>query len=142
MAAATARRRGGETARWRDDASATRSRLDRHARTRPRLRRRRRPPAKRRSLEVWPFSGTGASTKRVVVGGAEGIHRLVETVLLFARWCVKRNFVDVRRQVVREVPARLLATQGLLACLSDETTFNKHYEQCEAEVRRDAQQAV
>ena len=72
MAAATARRRGGETARWRDDTSATRSRLDRHARTRPRLRLR--PPAKRRSLEVRPFGGSGASAQRVVVGGEEGTH--------------------------------------------------------------------
>ena len=142
MAAATARRRGGETARWRDDASATRSRLDRHAGTRPRLQKRGRPQAKRRSLEVQPFGGAGAITKCVVVGGEESFHRLVETVLLFARWCVGLDHLNVRRRVVREVVARLLATQGLLACLSDENTFNKHYEHCEAEVRRDAQQAV
>ena len=129
-------------ARWRDDASATRLRLDRHARTRPRLRRRRRPPAKRRSLEVRPFGGTGASAQRVVVGGEEGVYRLVETVVFVSRWCVGRNLVDVRRLVVLEVAARLLATQGLLACLSDETTFNKHHEQREAEVRRDAQHTV
>ena len=139
MAVAKARRRGGETARWRDDASATRSRITRHALTRQRQRRRRRPPAKRRSLEVRPFGGTGARAQRVVVGGEEGVHRLVEMVLLFACWCVGRNLVDVRRRVVREVAASLLATQGLLACLNDETTFNKHHELCEAEVRRNAQ---
>ena len=144
MEAATARRRCGETARWRNDASATRSRLDRHARTRPRLqwRRRRRPPARGRSLKVWPFGGTGASAQRVVVGCKEGVHLLVETVLLVARQCVGRDLVGARRHVVREVAARLLATQSLLTCLSDETILNEHYKQRETEVRRDAQQAV
>ena len=144
MAPSTARRRGGERARWRDDASATRSRLDRHARTQPRLRRRRRrrPPAKQRSLEVWPFGGAGASAQRVVVGGEKGVHRLVETVLLVARWCVGRDLVDARRRVIHEVASRLLATQGLLTCLGDETISNEHYEQREAKVRRDTQHAV
>ena len=140
MTAATAKRRDGETARWQDGPSATRSRLDRHARTRPR--RRRRPPAKRRLLEVWPFGSTGASAQRVVVGGEEGVDRFVKTVLLGARWCVTRDLVDVRRRVIREVATRLLATQGFLACLSDEAIFYEHYKQREAEVRRDSQQAV
>ena len=87
VTAATARRLDGETARWRDDASATRSRLDRDARTRtrPRLRRRRRPPATRRSLKVWLFGSTGASAQRVVGGCEEGVDRFVKTVLLVAR---------------------------------------------------------
>ena len=63
-------------------------------------------------------------------------------VLLFKRWCINSYFIDVRRRVVRELVSRMLATQGILTCLSDETTFNKHYEQCKAEVRRDAEQAV
>ena len=142
MEATTARWRDDETAGWRDDASAMRSRLDRHARTRPRLRRRRRPPAKRRSLEVWPLGGTGASAQRVVVGGEERVHRLVETVLLVASWSNGRDLIDVRRRVIREVAGRLFATQGLLTCLSDETILNEHYEQREAQVHRDAQQAV
>ena len=37
---------------------------------------------------------------------------------------------------------RLFATQAFLACLSDEAIFYEHYKQREAEVRRDAQQAV
>ena len=77
---------------------------------------------------------------RVVVGAEKGVHRLIETVLLFARWCVGRNLVDVRCRVISEVAARLLATQNLLACLRDDTTYNKHHEQCEAKVRCDTQQ--
>ena len=88
MTTTTARRRDGQTARLRDDASATRSRLDRHTRTRPGLRLRRRPPARRRSLIVWPLGSTGASAQRVVVGGEEGVDRFVKTVLLVARRCV------------------------------------------------------
>ena len=62
-------------------------------------------------------------------------------MLPVARRNVGRDFVDARR-VVREVVARLLATQSLLACLSDEAIFYKRHKQREAEVRRDAQQAV
>ena len=90
-------------------------------------------------------SGHSAARERarsVVVGGEEGVDRFVQTVLLVARWCVGRNLVDVRRRVIREVATRLLATQGFLACLSDEAIFYEHYKQREPEVRRDAQQAV
>ena len=126
MVAATATRRGGEKTRWRNNASATRTRLDRHARPRPRLRlrRRRRPPAKKRLLKVWPLGGTGASAQ-LVVGGGEGVHLLIETVLLVARCCVGRDLVDVCRRVIREVTTRLLATQGFFACLSDEAIVEK-----------------
>ena len=63
-------------------------------------------------------------------------------MLLVARQCVGRDIIDARRRVVREVAARLLSTQGLLACFSDEIIFYKHHKQREAEVRRDAQQTV
>ena len=80
--------------------------------------------------------------QRVGGGGKKCVHRLVETMLLFARRCVGRDLVDARRRVVREVAARLLATQSLLACVSDETIFYKHHKQRESDVRRDAQQTV
>ena len=50
--------------------------------------------------------------------------------------------MDVRRRVVREVATRLFATQCLLTCLSNETILNEHNDQREAQVRRDAQQAL
>ena len=126
-----ARRQGGEITRLRRarDSTATRSR-DHDC------------DGDQQRKVAYSKSGHSAARERVVIGGEESVHRLVETVLLFARWCVGRNLVDVCRRVVREVAGRLLATQGLSACLSDETTFNKHHEQCEAEVRRDALQAV
>ena len=63
-------------------------------------------------------------------------------MLLIARWSNVRDLVDVRRRVIREVASRLFATQCLLTCLSDETILNKHNKQREAQVRRDAQQAI
>ena len=63
-------------------------------------------------------------------------------MLLVPRWCVGRDLVDVCRRVIREVATRLLASQGFLACLSDEAILDKHHKQREAEVRRDAQQQV